>query len=726
MRQLAIAALLVVPLASLADEGHSKHGTAFDSGMRTKPWRMEGIGNSPFPITTKNPEVQQWYDQGNALLHSFWFEEAERSFRWCHKLEPDNAMVYFGLAQCGLNWFTIGSQDPSLKRYIDFLAEATKRKMTVSERERMYIDAWNKGWNTKKDPLKGIRSALEAIVRKYPDDIEAKTQLAFYSIDGEKADKSDALIKEVLAKNSMHPGAHHARIHAWDGLDSAKAVDSCELYGKAAPNIGHSLHMPGHIYSKIGMWHEAAIAMDSATRVELRYMNDRLALPFETWNYAHNRDYLCYIQEQLGRGNASIQGARDIMNSPTDPQMPPEFSYENQFPLIRALVKFEKWNEILDPKYLPESKSNEIKDFQEMARLLATVEQKKFPEARTKLAALRTRLDKSLAEAIKGDPKSEAMIREMFSTRLPMIMRVAEAKLLIGEGKRNDGMALLVKAANDEDAMRTKHMYPNDPPMDPFPVQRILGDVWLEAGNSLRAIRAYETALKQEPNDGWSLAGLAKAWVAFGQPEKARPYVAQLKAVWSGADPDLRPWQETLALDLNAPAKPETLRPERAYDPASLDKLGPSNWTPFAAPELDCIDMDRQRVRLSDYKGKNVMLVFYLSDQCIHCMEQLTAANKEIAEFDRMNTVILAVCSAKPARQKLSALETGFKVRWLSDPDHSNARRFASYDDFEGIELHSTILIDTQGRVRWKRTGGDPFADMKFLLNEISRWYQAK
>src|SRR5579864_126028 len=80
-------------------QGHSLHGQTFDVGPREKPWPMAGIGNAPFPITTKNPEVQQWFNQGNALLHSFWYYEAERSFRWCLKLEPDNAMAYWGLAR---------------------------------------------------------------------------------------------------------------------------------------------------------------------------------------------------------------------------------------------------------------------------------------------------------------------------------------------------------------------------------------------------------------------------------------------------------------------------------------------------------------------------------------------------------------------------------------------------------------------------------------------------
>jgi len=90
-------------VVSRVHAGHSRHGTAFDSGLRQKPWKMERIGHSRFPITTKDSEVQDRFDQGNTLLHCLWFEEAERSFRWCLKLDPDNAMAYWVIARCGLN-----------------------------------------------------------------------------------------------------------------------------------------------------------------------------------------------------------------------------------------------------------------------------------------------------------------------------------------------------------------------------------------------------------------------------------------------------------------------------------------------------------------------------------------------------------------------------------------------------------------------------------------------
>src|ERR1700692_2343855 len=112
-------------------QGHSLHGQPFDVGPREKPWPIAGIGKAPFPITTKNPEVQQWFDQGNALLHSFWYYEAERAFRWCLKLEPDNAMAYWGLARAA----------EGNERAADFIRKAARRKDRVSERERLYIEA---------------------------------------------------------------------------------------------------------------------------------------------------------------------------------------------------------------------------------------------------------------------------------------------------------------------------------------------------------------------------------------------------------------------------------------------------------------------------------------------------------------------------------------------------------------------------------------------------------
>jgi hypothetical protein len=180
------------PQSDLSRIGHSHLGPPFDFGPREKPWPMTGIGEAHFPITTKNPEVQRWFDQGNALLHSFWDYEAERSFRWCLKLEPGNAMAYWGLARASA---LRGMGGPDRAR--DMIRLAVLHKSSVSEREQLYIDALAArllpdplhDHADDKDPNAGSREReekcnkiLETICVKYPDDMEARALLALYTM----------------------------------------------------------------------------------------------------------------------------------------------------------------------------------------------------------------------------------------------------------------------------------------------------------------------------------------------------------------------------------------------------------------------------------------------------------------------------------------------------------------------------------------------------------------
>lgn len=704
MVHLLLAAALVV--AGPLDEkpGHSKHGSAFDSGMRTKPWRIEGVGKSPFPIATKNPEVQVWYDQGNALLHSFWFEEAERSFRWCLKLDPENPMVYWSLARVGLNWFF---DESSAKRYREFLAEAVKRKDRATERERMYIEAWDAGFKVGvSDRFKIMVDKLDAIVQKYPDDIEAKALKALFGIGIVDGVKNELLIQQVLRANPDHPGAHHYRIHNWDYQEPAKAIRSCEEYGGSAPAIGHARHMPGHIYSKIGMWHEAAQAMDAATRIELRYMTDRLALPFETWNYAHNRNYLCYIQEQLGMPAAALAGARDLIESPRDPQLNEEEGYaalgQGMAALVRGLLKFERFDEIVKSGNIPWRNTERDKQVRAMAESVAFAALGKPEESQKRIHDLRASLGKTPNEF------------ETFG------LLVAEGLAAHYKGDLQNAISLLQKAADLEKKWR-EGQFAGDPPDEPWLANRLLGDTLMAAGKPREAVAAYELGLKFEPNDAFPIAGLAMAHFKLGEREKAREYAGRLEYVWSSADRGLRWLKEVRALKLDADPIGVTPAKERPYRPSELDKLGPSNWQPFSAPGLTCKDVDGKTVKLSDYRGKNVILIFYLNDACVHCVEQLVSINKRMAEFDAQDAVVLAVSSASPKKNRESVALAPLGFTLLSDSNHEGARRFSSYDDFEEMELHSTILIDRKGKLRWKRTGGDPFTDISFLLRELRR-----
>lgn len=732
MRFICVFIAMFVALSAHADDtpGHSKHGSAFDSGMRTRPWEMPGVGDAPFPITSSNPEVQKWFNQGNALLHSFWFEEAERSFRWCLKLDPDCAMAYWGLARCGITWFNITSpsfEGKEFERYMTFLKEAGKRKNSVTPRERMYIEAYEKAVSPKsKDHLKTMCTELEKIAIAYPDDVEAKAMLALFNIGNGSALANESLIQLVLAKNPMHPGAHHASIHNWDSISDIQAINSCELYGKAAPGIGHSLHMPGHIYSKLGMWHEAAIAMDSAARTELRYMNDRLALPFETWNYPHNRNYLCYIQEQLGMANVALQGAKDLLRAPKDPEYNPAgeggIVMQGREAVVRNLVKFERWKEILEPGFVDwgsdDSYNLILKHF---VQSLAHSGMGNTKEAKKSLDALNKLAEKLEGELSEGEEEEVAAADEESFSAFKFFGEIAAGMYSIAASDSNAAEKFLLSAAKSEESMRENFMYANDPPGQPWPVSRLLADFYWNSGKTASAILWYEKSLAFEPNDGFSLAGLALAHHKLGNIESATHFAGRLENVWSNADPDLKWLVAVRKLGLEAKSFAVTPRPERAYVPAELDAIGPMNWSPFKAPKFEATDRSGKPVNLEQFRGQNVLLIYFLGDSCAHCVQQLDAVHKKAEKFKSANTVVVAVCSALPEKLKTSVLLKDMKFEFLSDTNHENARRFASYDDFEEMELHSTILIDKEGRVRWKRTGGDPFMKIDFLLDELKR-----
>ncbi len=453
--------------------------------------------------------------------------------------------------------------------------------------------------------------------------------------------------------------------------------------------------------------------MDSATRIELRYMNDRLALPFETWNYPHNRNYLCYIQEQLGMAEASLQGSRDMLAAPRDPDLNSESAgravLEGHQATVRALIKFERWDQILAKGVVVWSDKDDFgKLDQAFAETLALNGTGKLREAKERLLDVKA-LQVKLAAANK-DPDSPA------TKGIAATVSVVEGMVALSDGHMLEGQKALLDAA-DED---TKH-YGGDPPGQAWPVIRLLGDDYRKRGQNQLAIECYERALKQEPNDGFSLSGLALAHYANGNKEKATYYAGRLEYVWSQADPNLKWLEDVRKLGLATKPIAETPRPERIYHPKDLDSMGPMNWRPFQAPALQVLNVKGKPVQLKDYAGKNVLLVFFLGDECVHCVGQLKSINDRSSDFEAQDTVVLAVCSSTPAKLKESATLGKVNVTLLSDKAHENARRFSSYDDFEEIELHSTILIDKKGCVRWKRTGGDPFTNIDFLVTELQR-----
>ena len=198
--------------------------------------------------------------------------------------------------------------------------------------------------------------------------------------------------------------------------------------------------------------------------------------------------------------------------------------------------------------------------------------------------------------------------------------------------------------------------------------------------------------------------------------------MASLLFTASDADAALPLIQKARTTGVTADPKDASPAPQRNYARTTLDNFGPAAWAPFPAPRLDAADTAGKRASLDEYKGRNVLLVFYLGRECLHCMEQLKQLAEKKGEWAGLDTDVVAV-SPNPAEDTRATLKTAKleAIRFLSDPKRENARRFISYDDFEEMELHATVLIDAQGRVHWASIGGEPFTDYAFLAKQLGR-----
>jgi peroxiredoxin len=595
-----------------------------------------------------------------------------------------------------------------------FMKEATKRKAKASERERAYIEAWEhmfgEGGSQGPDGRRKFIRALENIVMKYPDDIEAKAMLGNESM-GQSRVGTEFLMQQVLAKDPKHPGAHHFRIHNWDDEDGSTALESCRAYGDIASGIGHALHMPGHIYAGIGMFHESAISLDSATRAEIGYMGRQMVFPYNTWNYAHNRNYLSYVQEQLGLPSEALRGAREMLAVPLDPKlnvltgMSPH--WQGITALSRALIKYERWDDILKAGSIPWGDSLRDKMGRRYAEALARLGKKNLDEAKTAVeayAGLKADLDKD----------NNAQLKRQFDVHDLEL----KAGLAMLKGDSIEGLTLYTQAAPKELELRS---YYDDPPFFPTLMWSKLGYAYLEQQSPKLAVEAFNRAIKAVPNDAFALAGLVQSHHALGEGKQAADAMGRLEFVWSDAEPGLRWLTAARATGVKAAPIDRSPMKQRSYRRTTLDQFGPAIWVPNAAPALAVTDPTGKAISLDQYRGKNVILSFYLGAGCAHCVKQVKDLSERADEWARLDTVVITVSQDEPEKNAKSQELSPLKVILGSDRNWDNARRFKSYDDFEEMGIHSTLLIDKDGRVYWAQHGGAPFSDFKFLAQQLQR-----
>ncbi|MBM4075723.1 MAG: alkyl hydroperoxide reductase, partial [Planctomycetes bacterium] len=340
--------------SNVISPGHSMHGEAFDEGPRRAAYLMGTTGQVSFPVTSKDPRVPMYFNQGIGQLHGFWYFEAERTFRQVLSFDPDCTMAYWGMAMANTN---------NEKRAKSFIAEAEKRKDSVSERERFYIealDAWYKAdagdEKKKRTRAQDYVTALEKILYKFPDDVEVKAfiGLALWQNRSDLGITSyfsiDALLNDVIAINPLHP-AHHFRIHLWDTDKASLAVSSAARCGQSSPGIAHMWHMSGHTFAKLHRYSDSAWQQEASARVDHAYMMRDGIFPDRIHNFAHNNEWLVRNWQFVGRVHDAIALSKNTIELPRHPKFNPfpgkGSAHYGRLRLFETYSMYELWDELI-------------------------------------------------------------------------------------------------------------------------------------------------------------------------------------------------------------------------------------------------------------------------------------------------------------------------------------------------------------------------------------------
>lgn len=494
---------------------------------------LEGQGRVHFRITTSNPRAQQFFDQGIAQMHSFWFNEAERSFLQAAELDPQAPMPHWGIAMVANGDFRPRHQleyFPSPKREKTYegaalrALEAAKKAVELSAVpgkatpiEKLYIAAVAARRDPKsKNPDEGYIRGLRAILAHDPSEVEAKTHLALHLMRGfstpDKTPRSGtmeaiALLRELLLQAADHPAVHHYVIHGFEGSSFANdAWPSCKRYAELVPNIPHALHMPGHIYSQTGKWKEAAAAFEAAAENELGYIKaDKL---YGLGHHGHNVEYLANSYCFLGEFERAVNAARTLLELRENPREAAQVDNaytpyrRGFFSLVSALVHFEKWEQILDGTTLPLLNTPRERAWRHWTVGLAYAARGDVRACKEQARAMDAALRDFKLKTKKNPPPYFKVAREDL-----------KGHLALASNRLETGLKTLRKASLMERALRY-----SEPPEYPRPVLESLGRVALRHGRLLLAETAFREALVQFPESSHANTGLRETLRRANKP----------------------------------------------------------------------------------------------------------------------------------------------------------------------------------------------------------------
>jgi tetratricopeptide (TPR) repeat protein len=505
--------------------------------------RLQNVGEHEFPVTTSSEKAQLFMNQGLNLTYGFNHAEAGRAYREAARLDPDCAMAFWGQALVlGPNINAPMAPDDEPKA-AELVQKAVALKSKVSAKEQALIDALAKRYTgnpeDRAEADKAYAEAMRAVAKRYPDDLDIATLYVesmmdlrpwnYWMEDGQPYEGTTEivdLIESVIARNPNHPGALHLYIHLMEPTDEPqKAEAAADRLAPLAPAAGHLVHMPSHIYQRIGRYADSAKANEMAVLADEDYITQcRAQGLYPMGYYPHNIHFLWFASSADGRGQLAIDSARKVASKIPDEALK-EMPMLAGFRVVPyyALTQFGRWDEMLAEPAPPESDLY-LTGTWHYARGLSFLGKGNVYEAEKELVDV---------ERIAADARLDYA---MFSPNSAKTIFSIAPHVLAGEiaahkGDYDEAIPHLDTAVRLEDSL----VY-TEPAEWHYPVRHLLGAVLLEAGRAREAETVYWQDLKIHPDNGWALFGLAQAMRAQGKEDAAAEIDQRFQEAWARAD----------------------------------------------------------------------------------------------------------------------------------------------------------------------------------------------
>jgi tetratricopeptide (TPR) repeat protein len=507
---------------------------------------FDGLGTFHRPTSSKSTEAQQYFDQGMRLLWAFNHDESTRSFARAAQLDPHCAICLWGVAlTVGPNYNMPMMAAARAKVAYGSLEQANRVLAHASPVERALINALKARYPRPAalDPsnegpvLEAYAGAMHTVAQQFPADDDIQTMYAeslmninawkLWTKDGQPAPGTDEIVRtleSVLARNPQHPGANHYYVHAIEASPHPeKAVAAAERLRGMMPAAGHLEHMPAHIMQRVGRYEDAAEANRKGAAADRIYFSKTEPLDYYAMYVAHNFQFLGYSAAMEGRKSETLEAMKQMRAAfPEDAMLAmPGIDWSGAEPYL-AMVRFGLWDEILaEPRPNPALKA--LTGGYLFTRATALAARGRTREARQSLAEL-DQLRASLpADAMAGFNSAADV--------LALATLLAKSQIERAEHNRVAAIRTLTEAVAKEDGLGY------DEPADWFfPVRHLLGAELLQAGRSVEAEAVYREDLRRNPNNGWSLFGLAQALRAQGKRNQAAVIDGQFRDAWQHAD----------------------------------------------------------------------------------------------------------------------------------------------------------------------------------------------